>query len=105
MSWLSPVISLLLGFAGLSPWFSSCTRRQRSCGLPRGRPCEGNLTVELKKQQTDDNSKKEYCEDELDKAEDKKNGLAQAVSDLESAIDDDTSIWPVMSLSAWVQGN
>ena len=30
------------------------------------------LAVEIKKQQTDDNSKKEYCEDELDKAEDKK---------------------------------
>ena len=35
-------------------------------------------SVENKKQQTDDNAKKEYCEDELDKAEDKKKGLAQA---------------------------
>ena len=30
-----------------------------------------NLIVELKKQQTDDDSKKSYCEDELDKADDK----------------------------------
>jgi len=49
-----------------------------------------NLTVELKKQQTDDDDKKEYCESELDKAEDKKKGLAQDVSDLETAIDDET---------------
>jgi chromosome segregation ATPase len=49
-----------------------------------------NLTVELKKQQTDDDSKKSYCEDELDKAEDKKKGLANDVSDLETAIDDET---------------
>jgi len=49
-----------------------------------------NLTVELKKQQTDDDDKKDYCESELDKAEDKKKGLAQDVSDLETAIDDET---------------
>jgi len=49
-----------------------------------------NLTVELKKQQTDDDSKKDYCESELDKAEDKKKGLAQDASDLETAIDDET---------------
>merc|ERR1719240_1509467 len=49
-----------------------------------------NLTAELKKQQTDDDDKKEYCESELDKAEDKKKGLAQDVSDLETAIDDET---------------
>jgi len=49
-----------------------------------------NLTAELKKQQSDDDSKKSYCEDELDKAEDKKKGLANDVSDLETAIDDET---------------
>jgi len=49
-----------------------------------------NLTAELKKQQADDDSKKSYCEDELDKAEDKKKGLANDVSDLETAIDDET---------------
>merc|ERR1719482_596878 len=49
-----------------------------------------NLTAELKKQQTDDDDKKEYCESELDKAEDKKKGLANDVSDLETAIDDET---------------
>merc|ERR1719215_1705341 len=49
-----------------------------------------NLTAELNKQQKDDDSKKDYCETELDKAEDKKKGLAQEASDLETAIDDET---------------
>jgi hypothetical protein len=49
-----------------------------------------NLTVELKKAQADDDDKKSYCEAELDKAEDKKKGLAQDISDIETAIDDET---------------
>merc|ERR1719454_413900 len=49
-----------------------------------------SLTAELKKAQADDDDKKEYCESELDKEEDKKKGLAQDVSDLETAIDDET---------------
>merc|ERR1719261_1028904 len=49
-----------------------------------------NLIVELKKAQADDDDKKSYCEAELDKAEDKKKGLAQDVSDIETAIDDET---------------
>jgi len=47
-----------------------------------------SLTVELKKQQKDDDAKKDYCEAEFDKAEDKKKGLEQDISDLETAIDD-----------------
>jgi len=49
-----------------------------------------NLTAELKKAQKDDDDKKDYCEAELDKAEDKKKGLAQDISDIETAIDDET---------------
>ena len=49
-----------------------------------------SLTVELGKAQKDDDTKKEYCEAELDKSEDKKKGLAQDVSDTETAIDDET---------------
>ena len=49
-----------------------------------------NLTVELNKQQKDDDSKKDYCEAELYKSEDKKKGLIQDASDLETAIDDET---------------
>merc|ERR1719428_2558116 len=47
-----------------------------------------NLTAELKQQQKDDDDKKDYCDAEFDKAEDKKKGLAQDISDLETAIDD-----------------
>ena len=39
-----------------------------------------SLTVELGKQQKDDDAEKEYCDSELDKAEDKKMGLAQSRS-------------------------
>jgi hypothetical protein len=49
-----------------------------------------NLTVDLKKKQKDDDEKKDYCESELDKAGDKKKGLAQDTADLETAIDDET---------------
>ena len=49
-----------------------------------------NLTAELKKAQADDDDKKSYCEAELDKAQDKKKGLAQDISDLETVIDDET---------------
>merc|ERR1719454_1142858 len=47
-----------------------------------------NLVVDLKAEQTVDNDKKEYCEDEFDKAEDKKKELDLDISDLEKAIED-----------------
>ena len=42
----------------------------------------------LKEEQVDDDSKKEYCEMSLDKADDKKKVLKQSVSKLEKAIDE-----------------
>jgi chromosome segregation ATPase len=50
------------------------------------------LVVELKKEQTVDDDKKEYCLSEFDKAEDKKKGLEWDISDLEKAIADETEI-------------
>merc|ERR1719313_2503560 len=44
------------------------------------------LVVTLKKDQVDDDNKKEYCEKELDLADDKKKGLERAISDNEKAI-------------------
>merc|ERR1712070_897354 len=44
------------------------------------------LTEALHKEQGDDDSKKEYCEAELDKLEDKKKLVEQEVADLETAI-------------------
>lgn len=46
------------------------------------------LTVELKKEQVDDDAKKGYCNDKFDELEDKKKGLSQDVTDLETAIED-----------------
>merc|ERR550514_1754959 len=46
------------------------------------------LVATLKKEQKEDDAKKEWCEEELDKTEDTKKVLQNKVSDLETAIDD-----------------
>jgi len=46
------------------------------------------LVATLKKEQKEDDAKKEWCEEELDKTEDTKKMLQNKVSDLETAIDD-----------------
>jgi chromosome segregation ATPase len=46
------------------------------------------LVATLKQEQKEDDSKKEYCEAEIDKTEDTKKELQNKVSDLETAIDD-----------------
>jgi len=46
------------------------------------------LVAELKKDQVSDDEKKRYCEDELDKTEDKKKVLAQDAADFETMLDD-----------------
>jgi len=45
------------------------------------------LTATLKKEQQEDTDKKEWCEAEIDKAEDNKKVLENEISDLETAID------------------
>jgi uncharacterized coiled-coil DUF342 family protein len=45
------------------------------------------LTATLKKEQQEDDDKKEWCEAEIDKAEDNKKVLENEISDLETAID------------------
>jgi len=47
-----------------------------------------NMVVSLKTEQTDDDAKKEYCNMQLDQADDKKKGLEQKISDLATSIDD-----------------
>merc|ERR1719265_560712 len=44
------------------------------------------MVVMLKKEQVDDDNKKEYCEHELDLADDKKKALERSISDSEKAI-------------------
>jgi len=46
-----------------------------------------DMVVVLKKEQLDDDAKKEYCTTQLDTVEDKKKGLEQSISDLETSID------------------
>jgi len=46
------------------------------------------LVVELKKDQASDDEKKHYCEDQLDKTEDKKKVLEQDAADFETMLDD-----------------
>merc|ERR1719145_176921 len=47
-----------------------------------------DLVVNLKKEQKDDDAKKEYCEAEFDKAEDKKKAQENSIADSEAAIAD-----------------
>jgi len=47
-----------------------------------------NMVALLAKEQGDDDSKKAFCESELDKAEDKKKGLDTNIADLEKSIED-----------------
>jgi len=47
-----------------------------------------DMVATLKVEQEDDDSKKEYCAEELDLADDKKKGLEHDVADLETAIED-----------------
>jgi len=46
------------------------------------------MVVSLKSEQQDDNEKKEYCDAEFDKSDDKKKAEEQALADAEAAIDD-----------------
>jgi len=47
------------------------------------------LVVQLKKEQSEDDAKKDYCDAEFDKTEDKAKVLANEASDLETAISDE----------------
>jgi len=46
-----------------------------------------DMVAVMKKEQLDDDAKKEYCTMQLDTVEDKKKGLEQSISDLETSID------------------
>jgi len=47
-----------------------------------------NMVASLKVEQVDDDAKKEYCELQFDTSDDKRKGLEQKISDLETSIDD-----------------
>merc|ERR1719272_2077085 len=60
-----------------------------------------DLTATLKKEQVEDTDKKEWCEAELDKAEDNKKVLGNEISDLETAID--SAKESIMTLKAEIE--
>jgi chromosome segregation ATPase len=64
--------------------------RGKKVGFEKVKKMVDEMVVTLKKEQTDDDDKKEYCSVQLDALDDKKKGLELAVSDSEKAIDDAT---------------
>merc|ERR1719181_1650558 len=47
-----------------------------------------DMVAELKVEQTDDDNKKDYCQQQFDESDDKKKSLERSISDLEKAIAD-----------------
>jgi len=66
--------------------FISLALRGKKIGFGKVLKMIEDLVKELKQDQVNDDGKKEYCETELDTADDKKKVLEKGVSDLETAI-------------------
>jgi len=66
--------------------FISMALRGQKIGFEKVIKMIDDLVVELKQDQVNDDSKKEYCAAEFDQADDKKKVLEKTVSDLETAI-------------------
>jgi hypothetical protein len=66
--------------------FISLALHNKKIGFDKVIKMIDELVETLKKEQLDDNHKKEYCEKQLDMAEDKAKALQQKLSDIETAI-------------------
>jgi chromosome segregation ATPase len=66
--------------------FISLALRGKKIGFEKVIGMIDDLVAELKKEQTDDDNKKEYCDVQFDLADDKKKALEKSVADLETAI-------------------
>jgi chromosome segregation ATPase len=66
--------------------FISLALRGKKIGFEKVIGMIDDLVAELKKEQTDDDNKKEYCDVQFDLADDKKKALEKTVADLETAI-------------------
>jgi len=62
--------------------------RGKTAGFEKVLVMIDEMVVNLKKEQVEDDSKKIYCDVQLDEAEDKKKGLDQSVADSEKAIEE-----------------
>merc|ERR1719379_910218 len=72
----------------LSLDFIALALRGKKVGFEKVIKLMDEMVVLLKKEQVDDDLKKEYCEKELDLADDKKKALERSISDSEKAIAD-----------------
>merc|ERR1712224_252954 len=66
--------------------FISMALRGKKIGFEKVIKMIDDLVAELKQDQVNDDSKKEYCAAEFDQADDKKKVLEKSISDLETAI-------------------
>merc|ERR1719235_546425 len=66
--------------------FISMAMRGSKIGFEKVVKMIDDMVVELKKEQVDDDNKKEYCNKQFDLSDDKKKGLEQKISDLETSI-------------------
>jgi chromosome segregation ATPase len=66
--------------------FISLALRGKKIGFEKVIGMIDDLVAELKKEQTDDDNKKEYCDVQFDLADDKKKALEKTAADLETAI-------------------
>jgi len=62
--------------------------RGKTAGFEKVLVMIDEMVVNLKKEQVEDDSKKAYCDVQLDEAEDKKKGLDQSIADSEKAIEE-----------------
>mmetsp|Transcript_21011 Transcript_21011/g.68043 ORF Transcript_21011/g.68043 Transcript_21011/m.68043 type:complete len:728 (+) Transcript_21011:58-2241(+) len=62
--------------------------RGKTAGFEKVLVMIDEMVVNLKKEQVEDDSKKIYCDVQLDEAEDKKKGLERTISDTDAAIED-----------------
>merc|ERR1719379_886668 len=70
----------------LSLNFIALALRGKKVGFEKVIKLMDEMVVTLKKEQVDDDAKKEYCEKELDLADDKKKVIERAIADSEKAI-------------------
>jgi len=83
-------LALLSAFKGKNPKldFIALAVKGKKAGFEKVIALIDNLTAELKKEQVDDESKKEYCAAQFDQSEDKKKATEGSISDLEKSIAD-----------------
>jgi len=73
---------------GVALDFIALALRGKKVGFEKVIKLMDEMVVTLKKEQVDDDAKKEYCEKELDLADDKKKVVERAISDSEKAIEE-----------------